>query len=202
MPRTVAYILLTKSGPSQEDQLATIRKAKLPIAPCYVDDLTKRRALDKREFPERVLMLKQMRPGDMVAVASPGRLGMGKDDVLDVLRALAAKSGAVIDASTGHELRWTPEVADAYAFLDGAITEHKQLAAWAARRAKATERALNGPRLKPFLLSEAEVKRRWHNQVDYPSQKAVAEASGKSVRSLYGLFGPRGGLKNARRKKS
>lgn len=200
MPRIVAYVLLTKAGPSAKAQLEAIEAARLPIEPAYTDDLTKRRALERREFTERDLMLRQMRHGDSVVVATPGRLGIGKDDVVAMLEAVEAKGGAVIDASTGDRIAWTPELLIGLAFLDRAVIEHKQLAAAAARRAAAAKGIKGGAPKKPFDLPEAEVKRRWFDQVGHPSQQEVARASGKSARTLYTLFGPRSGRRNARKK--
>lgn len=201
MSRKVAYLLITKAGPSRDRQLKVIQGTGHEVEPLYEDKALTRRAVEKRELPERDLMLRQLRPGETVLVASPGRLGFGKDDVLSVLRAIDLKGGVLIDASKDQEVRWQPELDIAFDFMNRAVHEHKAQAAATARRAKADAGIKGGRPEKPFKLPEAEVRRRWHNQMDYHRDE-VAEAAGKSWRTLHAIFGPRSGRSNARRKKA
>ena len=205
MSRKAVYLLVTKSGPTAEQQLAAIRKV-VAIGSrdeTYTDDVTEKYRPKDRGFEQRGVMLRQLRRGDTVVVASPGRLGVGQDDVRTVLHALGRGGHPLIDASTGKTVLWTDEIADGVAFLARAIGEHKAGAAANAREARAARRAAGEPEQKPLAITEAEARQMWHDPIRYPSQKAVAETCGVSYRTLYNRFGPRHpqpALKRKRRK--
>jgi hypothetical protein len=201
--RNAVYILVTKSGPTKEDQLRTVRKV-VPIGPLdevYVDDMTEKYRRKDRHFVERTTALKQLRKDDRMVVASPGRLGIGRDDIRSVLHQLQATKHPLLDASTGKTVMWSEEVADAVAFLDRATVEHK---AGAAANARAVKAALGHSYLhqeKPLSITEAEARQMWYDQVRYPSQKEIAERCGITARSLYNRFGPRSPETPLKRKK-
>lgn len=185
----VAYTLLTKNGPSQEEQLAVIRArvGRIGRGAIYLDDLTASRRPEERHFRDRATMQAQLRPGDTVAIASPGRLGIGRDDVRGMLHAINRSRCSVLDAGAGKRLIWSEEVADAVAFLDRATLEHQ---AYNLREARARRRALGitkraGP--KPLKVSADEALRIWRDTVRYTEDEAAA-LIGLSKRQCYTRF--------------
>lgn len=204
MPRKVAYALITKHGATFEDQIKAIKKAIWPKMNdsdvVYSDKMATRTELEKRLYRGRDLMLRQLRPGDEVCIASPGRLGMNKDEVLSVVQAIRAKACVVVDASSGLTIDWTPEVVNATSFMDRAVQEHKLHALEAARATKLAKGIKGGAPIKEFKMSTAEVERLWFNQADYGSAKIVADLAGTSERLLYQRFGPRGGISKGEKK--
>lgn len=154
----------------------------------YKDDTSIRR---KPELEQRGIALRQMRAGDTLVVATPGCLGIGREDVRGVLTHLARAGNSLLDASTGKTVRWTEEVADAVEFLDRATLERKRGAAENARQAKIALGYTYTPEPKPLAITEAQARQMWYDRVRYPSQREVAEACGVSYRTLYNRFGPR-----------
>jgi hypothetical protein len=157
----------------------------------YLDDVSDRRRTLGAQFPDRESLLKQLRPGDSVVVATPGRLGIGRDDIRAVLHTLQRKSAPLMDASTGRSLVWTDAVADALLFFDRAAIEHKQDAAKAARGALANMGVLPVRGQKPLALPDDEARLMWMDEIRWPSGKRVAALCGVTQRTLYNRFGKR-----------
>lgn len=192
VPRDAVYILLTKNGPTEADQLAAIRR-RVPVpdaAPVYVDDLTVRRRSSDHHFPQRALAIKQMRKGDRLLVASPGRLGIGREDIRGVLHDLARGAHRVLDASTGLALLWTDEIADGLNFLDRGAIEHKADVLRAARAAKKAAGIVYRPQPKALTVAEEAAEVIWRDTVRYTRDEAGA-ACGVSWRTLHNRFGGR-----------
>lgn len=202
MPRKAVYILVTKLGPTENEQRALIRKAvKLSTRDEeYVDDLTEPYRRKDKPLEQRAVAIGHMRAGDLLVVASPGALGIGRDDVLGVLLQMARSGHGIIDASSGKTIHWTPEVADAVEFLDRAILERKRGAAENARKAKMALTGTFIPIKKALLVTEAQARQMWYDPARY-SAKEVAETCGVTIRTLYDRFEGRHPPSNLKRKK-
>lgn len=202
MPRKAVYILVTKLGPSADQQRALIQKTVKLTARDeeYVDDLTEPYRRKDKPLEQRAIAITHMRAGDLLVVTTPGGLGIGRDDVRSVLLQLARTGHGLLDASTGKTVRWTEEVADAVEFLDRATLERKRGAAENARQAKI---ALGGGFIretKQLSVSDAQARQMWYDQARY-TQREVAETCGVSSRTLYMRFGPRNPPSALKRKK-
>jgi hypothetical protein len=193
MPRNAIYVLLTKNGPSEGEQVAFVEKAigASRADAVYVDDLTSRRRKRDHQFPERDMLLRQLRPGDKMAIATPGRLGIGREDIRAVLHKLRGKCAPLVDASTGRTIVWSDDVADSLSFFDRAVMEHKHDVARAARAAKAAMGITYVPKPKRLAIPEDEARMMWRDTARYPSAKIVAEHCKVTVRTLYTRFGKR-----------
>lgn len=193
MARKAVYVLVTKSGPTRDDQISAIRKTvKLTDRDeIYTDDMTEKYRRKDRHFEQRAIAIKQLRAGDVLVVATPGCLGIGRDDIREVLHQLGSRRAPLIDASTGKTVLWTEETADGVAFLDRATVEHKAGAAANARAIKAALGHTYIPQPKQLAIFEEEARQMWYDRVRYPSQQEVAKRCGVSTRTLYNRFGPR-----------
>ncbi len=203
MPRKAVYLLLTKSGPTAEQQLALVRKT-VKLArddETYTDDTTQKYRRKDTPLEQRAIAIKQLRRGDTLVVATPGCLGIGRDDIRAVLMELARSGYSLLDASTGKSVRWTEEVADAVEFLDRATLERKRGAAASARQAKMALGYTYMPEPKQLAVTEAQARQMWYDRVRYPSQHEVAETCGVSYRTLYNRFGPRAPASALKRRK-
>lgn len=203
MPRKAVYLLVTKAGPTAEEQLALIRKA-VRIGSrdeIYTDDLTI--PYRRRELPleQRAIAIKQLRVGDVLVVATPGSVGIGRDDIRSVLLQLARSNNGLLDASSGNVVHWTEQVANAVEFLDRATLERKRGAAANARQAKIALGHTFIPEPKQLAITDAEARQMWFDSVGHPSQRKVAERCGVSARTLYNRFGPRKPATPLRRKR-
>lgn len=188
MPRKAIYFLITKLGPTVDEQRAIIRKAVKMTSRDqeYSDDLTERYRRRDKPLEGRQEAIEHLRRGDLLVIATPGRLGVGRDDVRETLLLLAARGNGLLDASTGATILWTPEVAAGVEFLDRAVLEKKRGAMENARLARRNNMV---PKVLAIPRDLAEM--RWHDPVTYPDKKAVADACQVSVRTLYNQFGPR-----------
>lgn len=186
MPRHVVYTLLTKKGPTHEQQMATVRRAvKLTTQDeTYTDDLTKRRRIADHEYPARATMIRQLRRGDVVVVASPGRFAIGRAALRAALHELARKDAPLLDASTGKRVLWTDEIADHLDFLDRGASEHTADILRGARAAKKASGIVYRPE-KKRLPPNAEAV--WRDTVRYTREEAAAEC-GVTWRTLHNRF--------------
>ena len=188
MARLNIFILLTKAGPDREAQERAIRAAIKVTAPhdqFYVDDLSKRRSKRDHHFPMRTAAITHSREGDTFVVASPGMIGIGREDVRKVLHQLYEKRVPLFDASTGKTIMWTDEIADGLQFLERAETEYRSLVTARARSGK------NGSPKKKLKVTEAQAKIMWHDRARYPSPTKVAALIGLSERACYLNYGKR-----------
>lgn len=191
MPRQVVYTLLTKNGPTHEQQMAAVKRTVKLMAQdeTYTDDLTRRRRASDHEYPARSTMIRQLRKGDTVVVASPGRLAIGRDAIRAVLHELERKGNWLIDASTGRRVMWTKEIEDLHSFLERGSREHKADVLRAARAAKKAAGIVYRPEKKEFLISEEAAEHVWRDTV--LTRDEAAERCGVSWRTLYNRFGGR-----------
>ena len=205
MARKQVYLLLAKAGPSRDEQLKLIRKV-VPASESqaiYEDDLTipyRRRDLG---LEQRELAIKQLRPGDTLAIATPGCLGQGRDDIRATLLRLADLGCPILVASSGKTVLWKPAAGDAVDFLDAATLERRRGAAHSARLARMALNHTYIPQPKALTVTDAEARQMWYDPVGHPSQKEVAERCGVSQRTLYNRFGgrhPESALKRKKRK--
>jgi hypothetical protein len=203
MARKAVYLLVTKSGPSAEQQRALIRQVVKLTARDeeYVDDLTEPYRRKDRPLEQRAVALKHLRAGDILVVATPGGLGIGRDDIRGVLLELAHSGNGLLDAQSGKTVIWTEQVADALEFLDRATLERKRGAAASAREARIALGYIHIPEQKRLAVSDAQARQMWYDRVAYPSPKDVAEACGVSERTLYNRFGTRAPTPALRRKR-
>lgn len=202
MPRHAVYLLLTNGGPTKDQQLALIRK-RVTLGKqdeIYTDDLTVRYRRKDAALEDRAVAIRQLRKGDVLVVATPGCLGVGRDDIRSALHELARKGAPLLDASSGKSVLWSEEVADAVEFLDRAVLERRRKAAETAREVKAALGHVYIPEEKPLAVSDAHARQMWFDRVKYPSQQKIAELCGVSYRTLYNRFGPRSGVKALKRK--
>lgn len=201
MPRKAVYILVTTNGPTADEQLALIRKSvKLTKQDqTYTDDVSVKYRRKDAPLTDRAVALKQLRAGDVMVIATPGSLGIGRDDIRGVLQQLSQTGHSLLVASTGKTVRWTEETADAVEFLDLATLERRRKAAQTAREVKMALGSTYIPEEKPLLISEEQARLMWFDRVRHPSPKAIAEQAGVTERTLYTRFGPRSGKKRRRR---
>lgn len=203
MPRKTPYILVTKSGQTAEQQRALILKA-VNLGRHdeeYLDDLTEPYRRRDKPLEQRAFAMSHLRRGDVLVVATPGGLGVGRDDIRAVLLELASKGNGVLDAQSGKTVIWSEEVADALEFLDMATLERKRGAAESARKARIALGYVNVPEQKKLSVSDAQARQMWYDRTAYPSPKDVAEACGVSARTLYNRFGSRMPTSALKRKK-
>lgn len=188
MPRKAIYLLITKLGQTADEQRAAIRKAvKLTSRDQeYSDDLTERYRRKDKPLEGRQEAISQLRRGDILVIATPGRLGDGRDDVRATLLLLAKQGNGLLDASTGNVVLWTPEVAAGVEFLDRAVLEKKRGAMENARLARRNNMV---PKVLAIPRELAEM--RWYDPITYPDNQAIADACQVSVRTLYNQFGAR-----------
>lgn len=192
MARTVLYLLKTKHGPTEAEQIAAIRRVIKPSRTdeTYADDLTARRGPNAPLTPARESMLRQLRKGDRVAIATPGCLGTSKEDMRAALHALARKGNRLVDASTGKELLWTDEIADHLEFLERGARERGADTLRGARAAKKAAGIVYRPPPKEFSVSEEAAELIWRDSVRYSRDEAGA-VCGVSWRTLHNRFGGR-----------
>lgn len=150
----------------------------------YTDDLTVRRRKSDHHFPGRDTMIRQLRRGDVVHVSSPGRLGIGREDIRGVLHDLARKGIPLIDASTGNRILWTDEIADHLAFLDQGAREHSADILRGARAAKKAAGIVYRPEKKKLREDAEHI---WRDVARYTRQEA-ADACEVHWRTLHNRF--------------
>lgn len=203
MARKAVYLLVTKSSPTADEQIAVIREAVKLSAndEIYADDLTIPYRRKDLPLEQRAHALKHLRAGDVLVVATPGGIGIGRDDIRETLLRLARSGNDLLDASSGKTVRWTEQAADALEFLDRATLERKRGAAQSARSAKIALGHVNIPEQKRLAVSDAEARQMWYDRARYPSQRDVAELCGVSARTLYNRFGSRSPVPSLQRRR-
>lgn len=201
MARKAVYLLVTKSGPTAEQQLALIRKkVKLTKADeIYTDDTTEKYRRKDAVLEQRNVLERQLRRGDIVVVATPGCVGVGRDDIRGFLIRRSKDGHGTLDASSGKIVIWTDEVADALEFLDRATLERRRRAAETAREVKMALGHTYIPEEKALAVSDEQAKIMWYDPIGYPSRKEVARLCGVSDRTLHNRYGSRTGKKRKRK---
>lgn len=191
MSRIFSYILLTQTGPTMAAQIETIQAGTGggPDYKVHVDDMSRRRRGDHR-YPARARLIAGLRHGDIVVVASPGRLGLGRADISGALQAISAKGAVVLDAGSGKRVQWTDAGGDLVRFLDRGATEQRADILRVARAAISAAGVRRAAPLKPFAVNDDRAEAVWRSRRDYSRERA-AEICGVSWRTLYARFGPR-----------
>lgn len=150
----------------------------------YTDDLTVRRRKSDHEYPARNTMIRQLRKGDVIYVASPGRLAIGKEALRAVLHELERKGTPVVDASSGMRVLWTKEIADHHDFLERGSREHSADILRGARAAKKAAGIVYRPEKKALRPDAEHI---WRDTARYTRQEA-ADACEVHWRTLHNRF--------------
>lgn len=191
----LGYVREDGTGPTKESQRDKLRGAGIidfrPEGPVY-EDLSKRKygKVQPTETKARDQMIRDVRAGDLVVVASPSRLGTGRRDIMEALRSITDKGAAVFDASTGATVVMALEAEIAFGFIDRAESERQAHQLEQMRRKKVAMGAKGGAPKKFTAKRRAEAKRLWADMNLTAAQ--AAERAGISVRTGYRLFGTRG----------
>jgi len=191
----LGYVREDSTGLTKESQRDKLREAGIsdfsPSGPVY-EDLSRRKygKAQPTETKARDQMIRDVRAGDVVVVASPSRLGTGRRDLMDALRAITDKGGSVFDASTGQTVVLAPEAEVAFAFLDRAEGERQAFQLEQMRRKRVAMGAKGGAPQKLTAKRKKEGKQVWAD-LNLTAQQA-ADKIGISVRTGYRLFGARG----------
>lgn len=175
MARTVGYILIRKAGPTEEEQLASLKAAGVPVdqpyAPVYADRYRERRRNNPGDdpLPERSHMISRLNPGDIIAVHSAGCLAITSADARQaMIRIVEQQGGGIRLVSEGKLLKSSPAVADWFRAADGVSLEVKRVNAAKAREG----------RLESGNLGAATAK---YTPADYRKAKAIWNKRGMTV---------------------
>lgn len=179
----VAYIRTAKGLPTEAQQREALAAAGVEpdeLAEAWVDRPVK----GKPDFTQRTYMLGAVRDDDEVWIARPAIGASGEGDGIAFLEAIT-KAGAVLCvASTGSRHKWTPDLADALAWIKAARADERGLVLAKARAG----RTLGRKTFTPQQWKEA--RSLWAN-ADVTAE-AAAERSGIGMRTLYRKLGPKG----------
>lgn len=185
----IAYILVTKAGvarPEQERMLGEVGITSVgEDDPVYVDDITdRRRSRGSEDLRARAMLVRAIRPGDEIVVATPGCLGLSGSDILTIIREIGAKGGYVRVAATGDLVRWHPDAIAVLQFCDEAGAEVSAARTSRMRKSLATAGTKTGPRAAPI---SAHVRALWTG-TNTPVAEIAREA-GLTSRTLYRRLG-------------
>lgn len=194
----IGYIRVDRSGPSPIEQIKAleahgIRDFTNDSSECWVDGLrTRKLKADEDPLPQRAMMIKSLRDGDVVVVANAGRLGVSREDILRTLGEIGKQGASVMDAAEGRTFVCPPGLADAASFAEKAHRVQMLERAARARKGRAEFGAKSGPKpkvnLKPADIEALRLM--WHNPAVRMEQIEVE--SGYKSRQLYRVLGPRG----------
>lgn len=194
----LGYVREDGIGPTKESQRDKLRAAGVNTADpqaLYEDVLRHKKPNPKAEPPplkERHDLLRALRPGDVLVVASPMILGRGKHDIMNALRAATDAGATVLDASTGVSVVMKADAEASFSFIDRAETERHTLQLEQMRRSKVAQGATGGRPLRLTGKRKTEAKKIWED-LTLSAPQAAAKA-GASERTMYRLFGNRGVL--------
>jgi hypothetical protein len=179
----VAYIRTAKGLPTEARQREALAAAGVEpdeLAEAWVDRPMK----GKPSFVQRDYMLGAVREDDEVWIARPAIGASGEGDGIAFLEAIT-KAGAVLCvAATGTRHKWTPDLADALAWVKAARADERGLVMAKARAG----RKLGRKTFEPQQWKEG--RRLWADQSVTAIQ--AAERSGIGMRTLYRELGPKG----------
>lgn len=101
-PATWGYALVAPGRPAEKDQVAALHEAGIPErarAPIWIDRIDKGRrgpAAGRTQLVERGTLLRGMRPGYRIIVATPYCAGLSADDVTWFLGQLADRGTSLM----------------------------------------------------------------------------------------------------------
>ena len=178
------YIRLSSTGPSENGQRAA-------LAAAGVDDVTvearlKAGAPASRRTPMRDDVVESLQPGDLIVIASPGCIGVGRADVLHALGQIAAAGAGIHVVSADATIYWSQEAVSAAMFAVQAEAENTQ---WRARHARAARAAAGETHLIDVVRARSDVKALWRDV--RLTVADIGRRTGLSRSTLYRAFGPR-----------
>lgn len=192
----IGYIRVDRSGPSPIEQIKALEAHGLrdftdQSSECWVDGLrTRKMKPDEDPLPQRTMMLKSLREGDVVVVANAGRIGVSREDILRTLGEIGAQGASVMDAAEGRVFVCPPGLADAASFAEKAHRVQMLERAARARRGRVEFGAKSGPKPKLKKDDIEAIRLMWNNPA--VTREQVEVESGLKTRTLYRLLGPRG----------
>lgn len=189
------YIRLTQRGADEAAQRAALAAAGVEEDRVHVDDQRKpvRVSPGNTSYPPLVardVVTRICRRGDVVVVATPGRLGVSREDIRQAIGRVAER-GASVQAADGIAFG-SIELQALIAFETSAHleVERERLAPArkALRRGEARKRTLT-------KVQKAKLLPLWRNTDEYTVEAVLQEALAMGVkvsrRTLYGLLGGR-----------
>jgi DNA invertase Pin-like site-specific DNA recombinase len=187
------YIRVSPYGPSEAAQIEALRKAGVEVEPrddrLFIDRVPARKAATS-SLVNRDMLLRILRPDEIVVVSTLDRLGTTREDVIAVLGVIGARGAAVEEAETGERYHWHPDILSVHAALDRAQAALFREHTTPGRLARATSGHIGGRRPRLTGAERENARKDWHDPA-MPSQAAVANKYGVSVRTLHNQFGPR-----------
>lgn len=185
----IAYILVTKAGLARVEQERLLRDAGIVSFdeddPVYVDDITsRRRSRGSEDLRAREMLMRALRAGDEVVIATPGCLGLSGSDVLAAVREIGGKGACLRVAGTGNVIRWHPDAIAVLDFCDAAGSELSAARTLRMRKSLAAAGTKTGPRAAPI---SAEIKHLWTGTNTPVSE--IADQAGLTARTLYRRLG-------------
>lgn len=196
----LGYIREDGAGPTKESQRDKLRAGGVNVADpqAVYEDVSRQKkgrpvrkpADDPPPLKDRADLIKALRPGDVVVVASPAILGTGRKDIAAALRAITDKGAAVKDAATGQMVTMQPDAEAAFAFLERAEGERLARQLDEMRQKKLAMGAKGGRPQRMTAKRKTEGRKIWADMTLTAQQ--AADKIGISVRTGYRLFGTRG----------
>lgn len=183
------YARETKDGMPLDKQQSILLAAGVAPDVTYLDGIRPPRSRKPKSetLPQRDFLIRSLRPGDTVVVATASVWGLTLDDCLNALAAISERGAVLYVANTETTYRGSPEAAQALDIARQNETERrKDQLAHARKMARARlnpRKALVGDRLK-------EAKELW--PLAKYSAAEVSEKVGVSARTLYRTLGERG----------
>lgn len=181
------FIRLSRRGPSEEDQRAALVGAGVDPDRIHVDDkATRKRGKSPRDA--RTDAIHAVRKDDVLLVASPGRLGVSREDIRDMVRRVTERGGKV--HAVNGEPFGGPELGLLLAFEEAGHREVERERTEPGRRARGTlaTRRLTDKQRSVLLPM-------WHDpeHCTIAAVEMKAEELGANVkrRTLYKLLGVR-----------
>lgn len=187
----IGYIRQSKNGQSVADQRAALRRSGIEDDDqVYIDELPRRRkgAITVDDLPMRAEVIRCIRAGDVLVVASLDRLGLMTADILTAVEDVGKRRGEVMDAEAGETYRWHP---DATPLVAAAARAERKLMQERMRKARsvAADAGVTGgrPSADPTKLEKA--RGYWGNRE--MSVSVIAKLVGLSPRTLHKHLGAR-----------
>lgn len=182
------YIRLSADARSLEAQREALAAVGVPASTqtLFVDEAVS----DRRKLGGRRLAIHSLVPGDELAVASAGRLGISAEDILAALVDILNKGAAVFDAETGETVGAGTDALAALGFAARASLSGRREKARRLQEGRNLTKRTGGAPPKPWKVSEERARELWGNPA--LSASDVAAAAGTSVPTLYRRLGGRG----------
>lgn len=191
----VGYVRISRAGPSEAEQTAALREAGIDDlsrqAPVFIDRPKEVKGKSEvAQLAQREKAISSLRRGDILVVASAGRLGTTPSDLLVVLEAIADAGASIHDVAVGENIAFHHEVIAALAFLERAREEERRQILAKARAQKAALGAHRGPPVKLNGKAKEKAREAWEDIT--LTVQDVVKLSGVSEATLRRAFGPKG----------